>query len=272
MITTLIILGILISLLVIGKINLSIQFKKQVKELFSLSGNISSKKFTYDQLAGLPAPVLRYFKLVLKDGQPYISYISLKHTGQFKTGPDKKWGNIKGEQYFTTETPGYIWKGTMPFATARDMYIAGKGRLIVTLLSLINVVDVQGASFDEGEFQRWLAESVWFPTNLLPTERLQWSAIDLNTANLTFQFRELSVSYVVTFNKAGEITQMETKRFMNKEHKEIWLGKFADYREMNGMLVPTSIEATWRLGKGDFPYARFTIKQLVYNNPVKLHD
>lgn len=71
-------------------------------------------------------------------------------------------------------------------ATARDMYISDKGRLIVTVLFLINVVGAQGESFNEGEFQRWLAECVWFPTNLLPSERLQWSAIDSNTANIVF--------------------------------------------------------------------------------------
>jgi hypothetical protein len=155
-------------------------------------------------------------------------------------------------------------------ATARDMYIADKGRLIVTVLSLITVVDGQGESFNEGEFQRWLAESVWFPTNLLPSERLQWSAIDSDTAKLTFNYKELSILFLVTFNAGGEITQMETNRFMDKDHKEIWIGKLADYKEMNGILIPNTIEAIWRLEKGDYPYARFYIKKIDYNNPEKL--
>jgi hypothetical protein len=35
-----------------------------------------------------------------------------------------------------------------------------KVRLIFTLLSLKNLVDVQDKAFDEGEFQQWVSESV----------------------------------------------------------------------------------------------------------------
>ena len=237
----------LILILLLGRINLSIQFSRKIKELFFASKDISSNIFLYTQLAGLPEPVQRYFKHVLKEGQPYVSFVSLSHDGEFKIGLDKNWTKIKGEQYFTAQKPGYIWKGTTTLVTARDMYISDKGRLIVTLLSLINVVDGQGKEFDEGEFQRWVSEGVWFPTNLLPSEKLQWLAIDENTAKLIFKYNELSVCFLVSFNKQGEITQMETRRFMEKGKKEIWIGKMTDYKQINGILVPTRIEAVWRL-------------------------
>lgn len=272
MIIILSISSIFIIMLSIGKIYFSKQFSKQVKELFSQSKIISNKTFRYEQLSGLPEPVQRYFKHVLKEGQPYISYARLTHDGQFKTGLDKKWGVIKGEQYFTLEKPGYVWKGSTPLFSARDMYIADEGRLIVTLLSLVNVVDEQGEEFNEGEFQRWLAESVWFPTNLLPSEKLHWSPIDTNTAKLIFSYNELSVTYVVTFNSIGEITEMQTSRFMEKDKKEIWIGKMYDYKEMNEVLVPTNIEAIWRLETGDFPYAKFRVHKLEYDIPEQFSN
>ncbi|MCX6210877.1 MAG: hypothetical protein NTZ59_15565 [Bacteroidetes bacterium] len=173
MITILIFAGLIAIAFILGSINLSIQFNKQVKELFVQSKNVSDKIFYEDQLMGLPQPVKRYFKLVLKDGQPYINYARLLHNGQFKTGLKKKWINIRGEQYFTTSTPGFIWKGVTTFFTARDMYIGNNGRLVVSLLSLINIVDARGEKYNRGELLRWLSESVWFPTNLLPSEYLQ---------------------------------------------------------------------------------------------------
>ncbi len=72
----------------------------------------------------MPEPVQRYFNYALKEGQPYISYARITHDGQFKTGLDKGWINIKGEQYATTEKPGFIWKGTTTMFIARDMYIS----------------------------------------------------------------------------------------------------------------------------------------------------
>ena len=58
---------------------------------------------------------------------------------------------------------------------------------------------------------------------------------------------------------------METRRFMEKEKKEVWIGKMADYREINGILIPTKIDAIWRLKKGDFSYAKFNLNKIDYN-------
>ncbi len=242
------------------------RFKSQVKELFSLSKRVSNQSFSVSQLDGLPEPVQRYFRLVLKEGQPYISYVRLTHIGKFKTGLDKKWMNIKGEQYYTTDTPAYIWKGTTAFFTARDFYIRDKGGLIVTLLSMVNIVNEKGPSLDQGELLRWLAECVWFPTALLPSERLRWSAVDNNHAKLTFNYKELSLDFLVTFNSGGEIVEMKTQRYMDKKRMETWICKMHNYKWINNVKVPTQCDVSWRLATRDFAYADFKITKIEYNN------
>ena len=254
----------------IGKINLFIKFKSEVKQLFAESKNIEDKKFSYLQLEGLPKPVQRYFKHVLKEGQKYTSYIRLKHNGQFKTDLKKDWVNITGEQYFTTEKPGFIWKGTTSMFVARDMYIANEGRLIATIFSTINVVDIHGKQqYNESELLRWLSESVWFPTNLLPSERLQWTAIDDSSAKLTFEYRGLSLFYIITFNYKGEIIEMETKRYMDEKRLETWIIKPDTYEEKMGIIIPTHAEVFWRLKDGDFSYANFYVQKIEYDMPEK---
>ncbi len=268
MIYILSLIAIVVITLIIGKINLSIRFDKQVKELFSNSKNISEKTFIYKDIVGLPEPVQRYFTHVLKEGQPYISYIRLKHDGQFKTGLKKDWVNIIGEQYFTTEKPGFIWKGTTSMFVAWDMYLANEGRLIATILSTINVVNVHGKQqYNESELLRWLAESVWFPTNFLPSEKLQWTAIDDSSAKLSFNYNGLSLFYIVTFNDAGEIVQMETKRYMDEKRLETWIIKPGKYESKNGVIIPVEAEVFWRLKEGDFSYAKFNVKEIEYNRP-----
>jgi hypothetical protein len=252
-----------------GKLFRSFQFKNEVEELFAQSNNISAKTFNYEQLSDLPEPVQRYFRHVLKDGQPYIIYVRLTHDGQFRAGLDKDFTNIEGEQYFTAEKPKFIWKGTTSMFAARDMYVADKGRLIVTLFSLFTIVNGSGENFNEGELQRWLAESVWFPTNLLPSERNQWSPTDANSAKLSFKYGAVSFSYIVTFNEVGEITQMETQRFLGEEKREAWLCKMMDYREINGVIVPMKAEAIWKLEKGEVSYARFNVKKIEFDTPKK---
>ncbi len=153
--------------------------------------------------------------------------------------------------------------------TARDTYIVGKGRLTVLLFSLFKIVNSQGEKTDQGEVFRWIGESVWFPTNLLPSENLQWSPIDSSSTKLTFNHKDISVSYIVNFNDRNEITQMETKRYMGEDDLENWVGEFRNYKEINSVIIPTEIKAIWKLKTGDYSYARFNIKKIEYDKPVR---
>ena len=148
---------------------------------------------------------------------------------------------------------------------ARDMYIEDKGRLVVALFSLYNIVDAKGENYNQGELLRWLGESVLYPTNLLPSDRLKWSPIDAQHAKLIFTYNGLSLPFTITINEAGEITQMETKRYMAENNLETWVINVSDYKRMNGINIPSRFEVRWRLEKGDFSYARFHIQQLIYN-------
>ena len=94
MLIALYIIGAIALILIIGKVNLAFQFKKEIQELFAQSKPASNKTFHYNQLNNLPEPVQRYFKQVLKDGQHYIASVRMKHSGQFKTGIDQNWINI----------------------------------------------------------------------------------------------------------------------------------------------------------------------------------
>ena len=269
MLITVAIVGLILLIIIIGRINLSVKFDREVKELFAQSKNISDRIYHEEQLNNLPEPVQRYFRHILKEGQPYISYARIKHDGQFKTDLEKGWINITGEQYATTGKPGFIWKGTTSMFVARDMYISDKGRLIATLLSVYNVADAKGEKYNEGELLRWLGESVLYPTNFLPGDRLHWSPIDSTTAKLTFNYNGLSLFFKITFNEIGEITQMETKRYMGEENLETWVIKATNYKELNNVLIPTAFDVLWRLDKGDFSYAKFNVTEVEYNKPEK---
>jgi hypothetical protein len=264
---TLCIVSFLFLLTIIGNLWLNLKFKKQVRTLFNLSTHASNSKFTRSDIQRLPEPVQRYFRHVLSEGQPIINYASITHNGKFKPGFDKPWVNIRGEQYATTENPGFIWKGETTFFTARDMYIGDQGRLTVSVISLFTVVDAKGAAYDQGELLRWLGESVLYPTNLLPGDRLHWIAIDSHTARLEFNYKGLALFFIASFNDVGEITQLETKRYMDEKNLETWIIKIAGYRQMNAVMVPTKFDVLWRLKKGDFSYAKFNIQTIVYEQP-----
>jgi hypothetical protein len=257
----------LIAVFFAGRLWNSYQVKKEIKQLFSESRTTTGQSFSSKQLEGLPDPVQRYFNHVLREGQPYINFVRLKHDGQFKTDLKQDWIDIEGEQYFTAEKPGFVWLGKTALFSARDMFLAGHGGLKVKLFSVIKVAEGIGPKYDQGELLRWLGESAWFPTNLLPSKNLNWSPIDGNTALLTYKHNEQNISYKVSFNAVGEITQMETMRYMGEENLENWVGKYSDYQEINGIIIPTRAEGIWRLKSGDHSYANFKVKLIEYNKP-----
>jgi len=83
-------------------------------------------------------------------------------------------------------------------------------------------------------------------------------------------YNGLSLFFIVTFNRIGEIIQLETKRYMDENNVETtWVIKAEDYKEMNNVFIPTAFDVLWRLDEGDFSYAKFSITQVEYNKPEK---
>lgn len=255
-------------IIIVMRLHIYFQFKKNIQSLFS---NLHFKEEIYDEkiLNGLPQPVQRYFKHVLKPGQKYISTARLKHSGMFKSSDKDKFEKIKGEQYFNTIMPGFIWKGKTSLFIALDMYLHSHGKLSVYLFSFLRILHGKGKAYDQGELLRWLGESVLFPTNLFPTENLSWTALNDISANLIYKINELELSYKVCFNKENEIISMQTKRYKGKEELQDWIGHFSAYKEINGMIIPTLLEGAWIEQDEEQPYAIFEVDTIEFDMAEK---
>jgi hypothetical protein len=242
---------------------------KKVNRLFSVACPVKDKSFSTEQVKDLPNPVKRYFNYALEEEQPYLSYLRLHHTGTFKTGINKDWIDIEGEQYFTANPPGFVWIGHTKQFKAHDSYVSNKGNLSVYLFGLLKIVNSTGPTTDQAELLRWLGESVWMPTNLLPNEHIHWSAIDAHKARLTMEWKEHKVTYVVYINDTGQITKLETQRYMNENRLEKWQAILGDYTKVGGMCVPSIVDAIWLLEEGRHHYAHFHIQKFEYDTPKR---
>ncbi|MBC8084360.1 MAG: hypothetical protein H7Z21_14250 [Hymenobacter sp.] len=241
------------------------RLRRDVRQLFAAAGHGPTVFYHETQLHGLPAPVQRYFKHVLPEGQPYLRGLRLRHSGQFKTDLKKDWIAIAGEQYITANPAAFIWQGTTRWFIVRDEYVAGRASLTVRLLGAVPIVRGAGPPYDQGELLRWLCESAWLPTNLLPSQHLSWTAVDEQSARLTFTHQGQSVTCLVRFNEQDEIGACATQRYMDGATQLPWLGRFAQYRRWHGVLIPTLAEASWVVDGQRQPYARFTVEELDYD-------
>lgn len=239
--------------------------KKEISKLFSASENISSKLFNSTMIKNIPKPVQKYFNFCLSENQPFISYVRLKHGGRFK--PQDKWMNIKGEEYFTTENPGFVWYGKVPLVSAKDLFYNGKGNLVIKLLSFIKIVDEKGPEINQGEMLRWLAEAPCFPTALLPSDKIHWKTIDNSSSKVIFTYKDLQVEGIFHFAESGEIKRFTAMRYRDKI-LENWTGYYNDYKTVDGLKIPFHLEVEWNLESGDLQYADFIINEIKFNNPT----
>jgi hypothetical protein len=235
-------------------------------EKLKQSASVSeTKTVSFKDFDNLPAPVIWYFQFALKEGQPVIHTARINHSGEFSL--NDKWIPFASTQHFSAHPPAFVWDAKMQMnplmnVRVRDGYSAGKGLMLAKVFGLITVADAD--SNDEhlasGALMRYLAESAWLPTALLPNENLQWSPIDNNRALATLTDAGITVSLEFKFNGTGEIVSIfSPQRFREYkgEYKPFpWSGHFWNYQERNGMRIPIEGEVEWHMPEGNAPYWR----------------
>lgn len=229
----------------------------------------------FRELEGQPAPVQRYFRVVLEGGQPMVAGVRVRHEGTFNMSETKEqWKPFTSDQQVVTQRPGFDWNGRvamMPVLPVwvHDAYVAGEGTLHASLLGLFSVVDMRGTSdVAEGELMRFFAEAAWYPTALLPSQGVRWEAVDDHSAYATLEDGDISITMLVTFNEEGLIDTVRAEARGRAVGGEVlptpWQGRFWNYRERGGMQVPLHGEVAWLLPEGENPYWRGHITEISY--------
>lgn len=235
----------------------------------------SPTRFDSRELAGLPAPVQRYFRTALKEGQPIIAAATVEIGGTFNmSATGEQWKPFTSRQRIVTCRPGFLWDAQismLPGLKVRvvDSYIAGKGLLHAAILGLFKVADVSGEDeIARGEFMRYFAEAAWYPTALLPSQGVRWEAVDDASANATIVDGPIALTLLFRFNDAGLIGSFRAEARGGMIDKKIviapWEGNWSNYQTRDGMTVPFTGEVAWMRPDGRKPYFVGTVTSLVY--------
>ncbi|WP_435157447.1 DUF6920 family protein [Haladaptatus sp. DFWS20] len=242
-----------------------------VDELRKTASPIRDQVFAGDNLKELPVPVQRYFDNVLTEGQPYVDFVYLRQRGEFRLGEAKdSWKPFEATQHFTVNPPGFVWDAHIemfPFISARalDMYQQGEGTLRAKVMSTVPVAKAgPNPKMNSGELLRYLAESVWFPTALLPSQGVKWEAIGQQSARATIEDAGANASLVFHFNDQNEVEKVHTDHRYRQEDRSYqpWTGYFDNYQVRNGLRIPLDAEVEWNLPNKDVTYWRASIEEI----------
>ena len=236
---------------------------------------IEPKFYTQAELEGLPAPVQRFFRKVLKDGQPMVAAAKLSQQGQFNLSETElKWNPFTATQIATAQRPGFDWDGHIQIVPGvntlvHDTYRSGVGNLHASLLGLFTVAAMHGTpELNQGELMRFFAEAPWYPTALLPSQGVRWEAIDDNSARGTMTDGKTTVSIVFEFNAEGTIDTFRADArygtFGGKLSAMPWVGRLREYTMQDGMYIPLYGEVGWERPTGTWLYFKGEITEIEY--------
>lgn len=235
----------------------------------------SAKPYDAREIADLPAPVRRYFELALTDGQPIIRAADAAMMGTFNMSLDApQWKRFTSQQRVITHRPGFVWNARIMLfpgfpVQVHDAYVAGIGILTRSILGLFSMGNISGTGEPaRGELMRWFAECAWYPTALLPSQGIEWQAVDATSAQATMTDGPIRLTMLFRFGDDGLISSIHADaRGALIDGQTVmmpWEGRFSDYRRQDGMLIPFYGEVAWITPLGEKPYFRGTVTQMTY--------
>ena len=229
----------------------------------------SSPAHSEAEIAKLPPPVARYFRRVLREGQPLITSARITWAGQFNLGKPGRdsWRPFTAVQEFVPGAPGFVWNARIAMlpgvpVLVRDSFVDGRGSMRGAVAGLVSVVNAEGTpTLASGALQRYLGEATWLPTALLPRQGVSWTAMDDARAEATVTAGGTKVSLEFRFDGEGRNVSVHAPdRFYDDGTGEPvarpWEARHLAFGEREGVTVGTESVAEWHLPSGTFVYWR----------------
>ena len=227
------------------------------------------------ELSGLPAPVQRFFRAALTDGQAVVAAVSIRHEGSFNMSASAaQWKPFTSQQRVVTLRPGFHWDARVMMLPGlpvhvQDAYVAGVGILHGAVLGLVTVVDMADTpALARDELMRFFAEAAWYPTALLPSQGVRWDAVDDSSAHAMLADGPLTLKLLFRFDAEGLIdtVRAEARGRAVDGHTTMapWQGRYWRYVMRDGMRIPQEGEVQWLLPEGAKPYWRGSMTSTSY--------
>lgn len=235
-------------------------------------------RFQADQMHALASVVQRFFTKVLTPNQPLVHRVYLEQTGTFNRSlRQPQWDAFTARQRIATQRPGFVWDATISMGlgvTVRvvDAYLAGTGIVQPSVLGLVDLGGQHGdGDLARSALMRYLAEAVWYPTALLPSQGVQWTSLDAQSARATLTDGAVSVSLTFHFDAQGWVQRIHSDARSALVDGALvplpWEVVVSDYQLRDGMWVPMQAEVAWLPPSGRVPYWRGRIERLDYELP-----
>lgn len=256
--------------LIMGSFFFEQSYKKDVNFNLEQNNRLSIEILNEQDMGHLPQPVKRYLQYVGVVGKPKVKNFKIVFDGEMRE-KGKDYFTFTSEQHNFIENPSrlFFMKGKMFGMTVPGYhkYLNTKASMDIRIFGLFPVVKLSGEVLDKTETVTLFNDMCLFSPASLIDQRIQWEEIDDNTATAYFTNQRITISATLYFNSQGQLVNfISNDRTAVSEMKQYpFLTPVSEYKNLNGLNLPTYGEAIWRYPDGDFTYGKFRVKSIEYN-------
>ncbi len=116
-----------------------------------------------------------------------------------------------------------------------------------------------------------MGEMIWCPTVFLDHRYVRWSAIDDRHARATLQVGGGEGTGIFAFGDDDLPLRFSADRYRDlgggKAALTPFVGESSHYRDVDGLLVPHWMSASWVVEGSRIPYVRFEVERIEFDTP-----
>lgn len=246
----------------------------RVEREFTTQPLVAEEKLTEADIKHMPLPVRKYLAYTGVLGKNKLQNIRIEFEELMYKKPEAKPMISSSEQYnfFSRPARHFFMKASMmgiPFRVLHS-YSEEKATMLVKVLSFFTAVDLSGEGLSMAETVTVLNDlCILAPAGLIH-KNIKWEEIDSFSSKILFENGKYKVSAILYFNEKGELVNFvsDDRSALQDDgtlRKARWSTPLKDYKQFNGIKLPTYGEAIWNYPEGDFVYGKFYLKKVDYN-------
>jgi hypothetical protein len=227
--------------------------------------------FDAASLAALPPPAARYLQAAIPSGHPMVRAAIARQEAEFFINGG--WHPLTATQHFVVTPPGFVWDARIDMAPlmavrVRDAYVDRRAMMQASMHGIYTLANqVDQPELNAGALQRFLGESIWFPTALLPSAAVTWSARDDRSASVSLADGDTIVTLLFEFGDSGMPVRITGHRFKEdggRYSMQPWEINCGEVAMRDRMAIPLRCEVSWIVDGVKQPYWRGRISSIEY--------
>lgn len=193
-------------------------------------------------------------------------YVDFEQTGTMWMKPAGAPQRFTAQQRIGTSNTGFVWRaqiGKLGQIAVVDSFVAGRGLLEARLFGIARVARINGTpAINQGEVLRYLAELPLNPDAILFDHALEWAVDGPHQIEVATGAGDARAEIIFGLDKNGlvETASAASRAYGTSGKRYPWKGKFWDYQQACGRLLPMQAEVAWDIDDVDFTYWRGLMK------------